>query len=126
MNQITPIINAYVALWVVLINFVFSVLVLVRTSRTATYVLFVLICISNMFWNFGDFMTFLTEDPNWYYFSRIGSSMLPALMFHFILTLVRSRPKRGNMDPASLCSFRGVRLHCPFGNVLSGEPMVHG
>ena len=94
MNQIIPIINAYVALWVVLINFVFSVLVLVRTSRTATYVLFVLICISNMFWNFGDFMTFLTEDPNWYYFSRIGSSMLPALMFHFILTLVRSRPKR--------------------------------
>ena len=94
MNQITPIINAYVALWVVLINFVFSVLVLIRTSRTATYVLFVLICISNMFWNFGDYMTFLTENRNWYYFSRIGSSMLPALMFHFIITLVRSRPKR--------------------------------
>jgi signal transduction histidine kinase len=94
MNQITPIINAYVALWVVLINFVFSVLVLIRTSRTATYVLFVLICISNMLWNFGDFMTFLTENRNWYYFSRIGSSMLPALMFHFIITLVRSGPKR--------------------------------
>ncbi len=77
MNQITPIINAYVALWVVLINFVFSVLVLIRTSRTATYVLFVLICISNMFWNFGDFMTFLTENRNWYYFSGSARACYP-------------------------------------------------
>ena len=94
MNEIFPSINAYLALLVVLINFVFSTLVLVRTSLTTPYIIFILICISNMLWNFGDFMTYFTGNRNWYYLSRIGSSMLPALMFHFIIALVGSGPKR--------------------------------
>ncbi len=94
MNQIIPSINAHLALLVVLINFVFFVLVLVRTSRTSIYLIFVLICTCNMFWNLGDFMTHITGNRNWYYLSRIGSSMLPALMFHFIITLVKSKSKR--------------------------------
>ncbi len=89
-----PTINAYLALVVVLINFVYAILTLARTSRTTTYLLFVLICLSNIFWNLGDFMTHFTGYRNWYYFSRIGSSMLPALMFHFIVDLVELRPKR--------------------------------
>ena len=56
-----------------------------------------------MFWNFGDFMTFLTGNRNWYYFSRIGSSMLPALMFHFIIDSCQFQAETGNLDPASLC-----------------------
>ena len=94
MNQIIPSINACLALLVVLISFIFAILVLVRTSRTSTYIIFIFICLSNICWNFGDFMTFFTGSRNWYYFSRIGSSMLPALMFHFIITLVKSKPKR--------------------------------
>ncbi len=94
MNQILLFINAYLALLVVLINFVFSVLVLVRTSRTSIYIIFIFICTANMIWNFGDLMAHFTGSRNWYYLSRIGSSMLPALMFHFIITLVKSKPKR--------------------------------
>jgi signal transduction histidine kinase len=94
MTQIVPVINAYLAMFVVLVNFVYAILTLARTSRTTTYILFALICISNIFWNLGDFMTYLTGNRNWYYFSRIGSSMLPALMLHFIIDLVELKPKR--------------------------------
>ena len=94
MNPTLASMNASLALLVVLINFVFSILVLVRTSRSSVYAIFVLICISNIIWNFSDFMTYLTGNRNWYYLSRIGSSMLPAQVFHFIITLVKSKPRR--------------------------------
>jgi len=81
-------IDAYVALIVVLINFIFAILLAVRTSRRVTYIIFFLICFANIFWNFGDFMTFLTRDRSWFYLSLIGSGMLPALMFHWIYTFV--------------------------------------
>jgi signal transduction histidine kinase len=94
MTETVPTLNAYLALVVVLINFVYAILTLARTSRTNTYILFALICVSNIFWNLGDFMIYLTGNRAWYYFSRVGSSMLPALMFHFIIDLVEFRPKR--------------------------------
>ena len=86
-------IDAYIALLVVLVNFVFAILIVVRTPRTILYSIFLFICIANMFWNFGDFMAFFTENRSWFYFSLIGSGMLPALMFHFVNTLVRPERK---------------------------------
>lgn len=88
MNQTILTIDAYLALFVVLINFVFAILVVVRTSRATLYITFFFICLSNMFWNFGDFMVYLTENQFWFNLSLIGSGMLPALMFHFINSLV--------------------------------------
>jgi signal transduction histidine kinase len=88
MKQIILTIDAYVALIVVLINFIFAILLVVRTSRRATYIIFFLICFANIFWNFGDFMTFFTHPRPWFYLSLIGSGMLPALMFHWIYTFV--------------------------------------
>jgi len=94
MNQTIYIIDAYLALLVVLINFVFAILILVRTSRIMLYIIFVFVCLSNMFWNFGDFVFFFTQERFWFYLSLIGSGMLPALMFHFINTLVLAERKR--------------------------------
>jgi signal transduction histidine kinase len=88
MKQIILTIDAYVALIVVLINFIFAILLAVRTSRRVTYIIFFLICFANIFWNFGDFMTFFTHHRSWFYLSLIGSGMLPALMFHWIYTFV--------------------------------------
>ena len=88
MNQTILTIDAYLALLVVLINFVFVTLVVVRTSRTIIYITFLFICLSNMIWNFGDFMTYFTGNQFWFYLSRVGSQMLPALMFHLINTIV--------------------------------------
>jgi len=94
MNQTILTIDAYLALLVVLINFVFAILILVRTSRATLYIIFFFVCLSNMFWNFGDFVFFFTSERFWFYFSLIGSGMLPALMFHFINTLVLAERKR--------------------------------
>jgi signal transduction histidine kinase len=47
-----------------------------------------------MLWNFGDFVFFFTQERFWFYFSLIGSGMLPALMFHFINALVLAERKR--------------------------------
>jgi signal transduction histidine kinase len=96
MNQTILTIDAYLALLVVLINFVFAILILVRTSRATLYIIFFFVCFSNMFWNFGDFIFFFTQELFWFYFSLIGSGMLPALMFHFINTLVLAERKRAN------------------------------
>ena len=87
-------INHYLALVVVLINFVYGILILARTSRGILYTTFALICLSNMVWNFGDFMTHVTGTRSWFYFSRFGSSMLPGLMFHLVCILVIPERKR--------------------------------
>jgi len=92
MNQTVQHIDAYLAFLVVLINFVFAILIVVRTPRTILYSIFLFICVANMFWNFGDFMSYFTQNRLWFYISLIGSGMLPALMFHFVNALVR--PKR--------------------------------
>jgi PAS domain S-box-containing protein len=85
--------DAYVALLVVLINFVFVILILVRTPRTLFYSIFLFICVANMFWNFGDLMVYFTQNRFWFYLSLIGSGMLPALMFHWVNTIVRPEKK---------------------------------
>jgi PAS domain S-box-containing protein len=92
-NQTILTLDAYLALFVVLINLVFAILILVRTSRTTLYLVFLFVCLSNMFWNFGDAITYFSGNRFWFYLSLIGSGMLPALMFHFINTLVRPERK---------------------------------
>jgi PAS domain S-box-containing protein len=85
--------DAYLALFVVLINLVLAILILVRTSRTALYLIFFFISLSNILWNFGDAITYFSGNRFWFYLSLIGSGMLPALMFHFINALVRPERK---------------------------------
>src|SRR5512143_3923339 len=94
MDQTIQTIDAYLAFLVVLINFVFAILIVVRTPRTIVYSVFLFICIANIFWNFGDFMVYFTQNRFWFYFSLIGSAMLPALMFHWVNAIVR--PERKN------------------------------
>jgi len=93
MNQTILNIDAYLAFLVVLINFVFIILIVVRTPRTIVYTIFLFICIANMFWNFGDFMAHFTQNRFWFYLSLIGSGMLPALMFHWVNAIVRPERK---------------------------------
>jgi len=93
MNQTIFTIDAYLALFVVLINLIFGILILVRTSRTTLYLVFFFICLSNMLWNFGDAIFYFSGNRFWFYLSLIGSGMLPALMFHFINTLVKPERK---------------------------------
>jgi signal transduction histidine kinase len=80
-------IDTYVALAVVLVNFIFATFILIRTPCTIIYLIYFFICIANMVWNFGDFMTVLTGNRVWFYLSLIGSAMLPSLMYHWILTM---------------------------------------
>ena len=93
MNQTILTIDAYLALLVVLVNLVFAILILVRTSRTTLYLIFFFVCLSNMIWNFGEALFYFSENRFWFYFSLIGPGMLPALMFHFINILVRPERK---------------------------------
>lgn len=107
MNQTLLTINAYIALTAALLNFVFAILVIARTSRTTVYITFFFICISVMLWNFGDFMVCATgkrlwtlpseagSQNLWKYISSIGSVMGPAFMFHLVNALVmRERKNR--------------------------------
>jgi PAS domain S-box-containing protein len=110
-----PTIDTYLALLVVLINFVFAILILVRTPRTLFYSIFLFICIANMFWNFGDFMAFITENRFWFYLSLTGSGMLPALMFHWVNTMVR---------PESKSSFWIIPAYCFSGFLAFSSPLT--
>jgi PAS domain S-box-containing protein len=94
MDQTILTIDTYLALLVVLINFIFATLIVARTSRTTLYIIFIFICFSNMLWNFGDFIYYFSRNPFWFYLSLMGSGMLPALMFHLINTLVLAEGKR--------------------------------
>jgi len=75
------------AMTAVAINAAFVLLILTRTSLTSVYVTFLLNCITAAIWNFGDFMEPATGNEFWYYFSLIGTGMIPAVMFHFVTAL---------------------------------------
>jgi len=87
-------VDTYLALVVMLVNFVFATFILVRTPCTIIYMIYFFICIANMVWNFGDFMAVSTGNQVWFYLSLVGSGMLPAFMFHWISTMVM--PERKN------------------------------
>ncbi len=90
LNQMIQTVDTYLALLAALVNFVFAILMIVRTSRTIIYITFFFICISLMIWNFGDFMNNLTGYFFWFYLSLIGGALVPAFGFHFVTTIVKS------------------------------------
>jgi len=87
-------ISAYAALAAIALNVVFVMLVLLRTSRSMVFILFLFICASVIVWNFGQLMAGFTGRRQWLYVSLTASALIPALSFHFIITLVR--PERRN------------------------------
>ena len=101
MNQTILTIDAYLALLVLLVNLVFAILILARTSRATVYLIFFFVCLSNMLWNLGDAISYFSGNQFWFYLSLIGSGMLPALMFHFINALVLAERKRANWTLAA-------------------------
>ncbi len=118
MEQTFQTINVYFAFAAVVINAAFVVLILVRTSRTEVYMTFLFTCVASIVWNFGIFMTYFAGREFWFYFARIGSPMMPALLFHFINTLVNSASKNKWITLAytlsgllSLSSFLAVYSH---------------
>jgi len=74
-----------------IINGLFILLILTRTSRKAVYVTFLFNCVAAVIWTFGDFMDGRAggkKDTYWFYISLIGTGFIPALLFHFISALV--------------------------------------
>jgi PAS domain S-box-containing protein len=96
-------IDTCLALTVVVINFAFAVLILARTPRGLISAILLLICCANIVWNLGDFLFFTTAKAPWFYFSLIGSSMLPALMFHWVNALVVPGGRTINWTVAAYC-----------------------
>jgi signal transduction histidine kinase len=86
--------DSLLPLLAVVMNVAFALLVLFRTSGTTVYRTFFFICIATAVWNLGDFMVYETGGREWFYFSLIGTAMLPALMYHFISTLATPQLKR--------------------------------
>jgi signal transduction histidine kinase len=93
MTQIFQSVNEYFAFAAVVINAAIVILILFRTSRTVVYITFLFTCVAAIVWNFGIFMTYFAGREFWFYFARIGSPMMPALLFHFINALVNSASK---------------------------------
>jgi hypothetical protein len=88
MSSFWVLFDTYMALAVALINLVFATFILVRTPNTLIYRIYFFICIAYIVWNFSDFMTAAAGKTAWFYLSLVGSGMLPALMFHWIVTMV--------------------------------------
>jgi signal transduction histidine kinase len=82
-------IDIYFALAAAVINGLFILLILTRTSLAEVYVAFLLNCLTAIIWTFGDFMAWKTADLHgpWFLFSLIGTGMVPAVLVHFISAL---------------------------------------
>jgi signal transduction histidine kinase len=83
------------ALTAALINGLFVILILTRTSRATVYVTFLFNCLATVIWTFSDFMDGGAKNTSWFYFSLIGTGFIPALMFHFTCALTGSTNVRG-------------------------------
>jgi len=127
MNQILPTLNVPLAVIAILINFVFAILVLVRTSRTLVHIAFFFICISVIVWNLGELIRYFTGKQMWSNLSLIGSAMIPTLMFHFVITQIRPEQKSSVwIVPAYTFSFF-LALSSILAFYYQGiQPFVHG
>jgi hypothetical protein len=97
-------IDVGLALTAALINSAFVLLILTRTSLAEVYISFLLNCLTAVIWTYGDFMVLVTGDRFWFYFSLIGTGMVPAVMFHFISALAgRTDTKRWIATGYILC-----------------------
>ncbi|HWR89867.1 MAG TPA: ATP-binding protein [Dissulfurispiraceae bacterium] len=105
--------ESYWALIACLINIIFALLALFRTSMTLVYRIFFFICLSSVVWNLGDFMIYLTGKRFWFYFSLIGGGMIPAFMLHFISAFVRSEQKTSPLIVAVYVLFGLLSLSSP-------------
>ncbi len=100
------VVNAYLALLAVAVNFTFAAMVILRSSRNRVYITFTLVCIGLIVWNFGEFMVYASgsgplfpgagvgSPSPWKYWSSSGSAMAVAFLFHFICALERHIEKR--------------------------------
>jgi signal transduction histidine kinase len=88
MSQTLSTIDSYLAFVAILVNFASAILVMVRTSRSIVHITFLLICLSVVGWNLGEFMRSTTGNPSWSFLSLVTSALLPTLMFHFVITQV--------------------------------------
>ncbi|MDH4231846.1 MAG: ATP-binding protein [Nitrospirota bacterium] len=89
MKEVLSVLDPPLAIAAIFINFIFVVLVIVRTSRSLLYMVFLSICLVVMYWNFCTFLAYVTGDQSWFYLSLAGSAMIPVLMFHFVFALVK-------------------------------------
>jgi signal transduction histidine kinase len=89
MEHIIYNLNVPLALAAVLINAVFVVLVLFRTSMSRVFVIFLFICVSVIIWNLCGYMLHSTGRQYWFYLSLVGSAFIPVLTLHFIINFVR-------------------------------------
>jgi len=76
----------------VAINLVFVILILARTSRSATYRLFLLTFGGVIIWNLGIFLKYYSGRDVWFYLAIIGSPMIPAFLLHLTRTLINRSP----------------------------------
>jgi len=120
MSSFWVLFDTYMALAVALINLVFATFILVRTPNTLIYRIYFFICIAYIVWNFSDFMTAAAGKTAWFYLSLVGSGMLPALMFHWIVTMVLPE-KRNSIWTFFAYLFSAVlSLSAPLGLFLPG------
>jgi signal transduction histidine kinase len=105
MKEVLSVLDPPLAIAAIFINFIFVVLVIVRTSRSLLYMVFLSICLAVMYWNFCTFLADFTGDQSWGYLSLAGSALMPALMFHFVFALVKpGRRSTAWIAPAYLFS----------------------
>jgi signal transduction histidine kinase len=98
--------DPYLDIAAVFINFIFIILVLVRTSRGTVYIIFSFVCVSVMYWSFCSFLAHVTGVRNWFYLSQAGAAAIPTFTFHFIVALVRpGKSNRAWLIPAYSFSF---------------------
>jgi signal transduction histidine kinase len=104
-KEVLSVLDPPLAIAAIIINLIFIVLVIVRTSRSLLYIIFLAICLAVMYWNFCTFLASMTGDQSWFYLSLAGSAMMPVLMFHFVITLVKpGRRSTAWIAPAYLFS----------------------
>jgi two-component sensor histidine kinase len=106
MSQTLDFLQVPFALVAVLLNLTLAIIVLARTSRSILYIIFVCICLLVLYWNLVEIMTRITGKVYLSSLGLVASAILPTLMFHFIVVLVR--PGRGVsrfVMPSYLLSF---------------------
>lgn len=107
MEHILLNLNAPLSLAAVLVNAVFVVLVLFRTSMSRAFIIFMFICLSVIIWNLCWYMFHSTGGQYWFYLSLVGSAFIPVLTLHFIINFVGPGAKGERWMPLAY-GFSGV------------------
>jgi predicted membrane protein len=84
MSALLDRISAPFSLFAILVNLVFLIVVMTRTSRRGIHAVFGLLCVAVMLWNAGEFLTRFTGKDFWSYLSLMASALIPALMVHSV------------------------------------------